>query len=370
MERKHEDDEWQETGNIDTPSDTNADLDAAAERISEKIRERGGVATIYDIAELAEVNPSTVSRALGKPGRISAVTAKKVEDAAARLGFRLNPMARALQTGKTQMLGLLVADITNPVMFDVLRGAEQEAAAAGYTLVIANSQESGTKENAAVERLLSSVDGIVLATSRMPTPQVVDLARRKPLVLMNRAVEGVASVLPDVESGVNQLVTHLYDAGHRSLVYLEGPSSSWINARRWEAILNAAERLNIAVVAVGPNAPTIAGGRTTLRQVMASHATAVIAYNALMAIGFMQEASANQISIPDRLSVTGFDNIFGTELVVPALTTVGTDLVQAGRQAVAMTLAAINSDESPGKRASGLMPTNLFIRGSSGTAPR
>ncbi|MBW9095657.1 LacI family DNA-binding transcriptional regulator [Microbacterium jejuense] len=338
----------------------------AAERILARIRERGGAPTIYDIAELAGVNPSTVSRALGKPGRISAATAQKVEDAAARLDFRVNPMARALQTGKTRMLGLVVADITNPVVFDIVRGAELEAAAAGYTLVIAESQESGVNEAEAVERLLPSVDGLVLATTRMPANQIDELAARKSLVLINRAVDGVPSVLPDVESGVEQLVEHLAEHGHRSFVYLAGPDRSWISARRWAAILAAAERRGIAIVEVGPNAPTIEGGRTALRRVIASQATALIAYNDLMAIGFMQESAAQGIGVPDRISVAGFDDIFGSELIVPALTTVRADLVRAGRQAVAMTL----SGDRDSAASAGLLPTSLIVRGSTGAAPR
>ena len=98
--------------------------------------------TIYDIAELAGVNPSTVSRALNKPGRISAKTEKLIQDAARTLNYRANPMARALPTGRTHTLGLIVADITNPMFFEVVRGAERAAAVGGYTLILAESQES------------------------------------------------------------------------------------------------------------------------------------------------------------------------------------------------------------------------------------
>jgi len=338
-----------------------------AEQILARIRDRGGAPTIYDIAELAGVNPSTVSRALGKPGRISAATAKKVEDAAARLDFRVNPMARALQTGKTRMLGLVVADITNPVVFDIVRGAEHEAAAAGYTLVIAESQESGENEAETVERLLPSVDGLVLATTRLPARSIDEIAQRKPVVLINRAVDGLDSVLPDVESGVEELVAHLADLGHRSLVYLAGPDSSWISARRWAAILAAAESRDIAIVEVGPNPPTIAGGRAALRRVIASRATALVAYNDLMAIGFMQEAAQQGIVVPEQISVAGFDDIFGSELIVPALTTVRTDLERAGRQAVSMTLRGVGGQTGPADPSGdGLLPTTLIVRGSTG----
>src|SRR6185437_5523990 len=109
----------------------------------ESASRKGTAATIYDVATLAGVSPSTVSRALGKPGRISAATERRIRAAADELNFRINPMARALHTGRTHTLALVVADITNPVVFGIVRGAETAASAAGYTLVITESQESG-----------------------------------------------------------------------------------------------------------------------------------------------------------------------------------------------------------------------------------
>ena len=97
----------------------------ANERGAEAGRRKNGAATIYDVAELAGVSPSTVSRALGKPGRISAATEARIRVAAEQLSFRINPMARALHTGRTHTLALVVADITNPVVFGMVRGAER-----------------------------------------------------------------------------------------------------------------------------------------------------------------------------------------------------------------------------------------------------
>lgn len=336
--------------------------DGAAEEILARIHARGGAATIYDIAELAGVNPSTVSRALGKPGRISAATEAKVRAAADRLEFRVNPMARALQTGKTNMLGLVLADITNPVVFGIVRGAEHAAAEAGYTLVIAESQESVENEANAIERLLPSVDGLVLAITRLALEDIGDIAARKPVILINRAADEVDSVLPDIAGGVTELLDHLASHGHRSIAFLAGPDTSWASTRRWAEILTAAEQRDMAVVEIGPNPPTIAGGHEGLRRVLDSRATAVIAYNDLMAIGLMQEAASRGIPVPEQLSVAGFDDIFGSELITPPLTTVATDLAEAGRRAVRRLLGA---DEPTGA----LLPTWLIARGSTGPAP-
>ena len=341
-------------------------LDAAVPTaIRDRIHARGA-ATIYDIAELAGVNPSTVSRALSKPGRISAATEAKIREAADRLNFRINPAARALQTGRTQTIALVVADITNPVVFGIVRGAEKAASAAGYTLVIAESQESGETESETIERLLPSVDGIVLATTRLTDEHITEISARKPVVLINRAVGGIDSILPDIETGVSELLAHLRELGHRSIVYLAGPPTSWTSAQRFERMLDAVEGEDVALVEIGPVAPTIEGGRATLRRVLATRATAAIAFNDLIAIGLMQAAAEQNIAVPSQLSVAGFDDIFGSELIVPALTTVRAQLARTDELAVQGLLAQTDA-ESPRPEIPAL-ETTLVVRGSTGPA--
>lgn len=328
-------------------------------------RRSGGQATIYDVAELAGVSPSTVSRALGKPGRISAKTVARIQAAADELHFRVNPMARALPTGRTNTLALVVADITNPMVFGIVRGAEKAAAAAGYTLVIAESQESGGAEAKAIERIMPGVDGVILATTRLSSERIAELAAGKPVVLINRAVAEVPSVLSDVEGGVRDLVAHLAGLGHRSITYLAGPASSWISGRRWDALREFAEPRGIAVAQLGPGAPTIEGGRELYGR--ASRAGAVVAFNDLMAIGLMQAAAENGTAVPGELSVAGFDDIFGSELITPALTTVRAELARAGERAVDQLLSVVLGDH----RVLGdeLLGTELVVRGSTGRAP-
>jgi LacI family transcriptional regulator len=333
-----------------------------------RIKRRGGAATIYDVAELAGVNPSTVSRALNKPGRISEKTEAKIRAAADRLDFEFNPMARALPTGRSHTLGLLVADIANPVIFGIVRGAEHAAVRAGYTLVIAESQESGDAEAQAITRLLPSVDGIVLATTRLADEKISALAERKPIVLINRHVDHIPSVLSNVESGVNALMEHLASLGHTSIVYLAGPETSWISRRRWECMLDAADRLDVGVVEMGPNSPTIEGGRHVLRRVLAARPTGVIAFNDLMAIGLMQSAAAAGVTVPGKLSIAGFDDIFGSQLIVPPLTTVRAQLELSGQRAVESVLRQltnnnVDDDDRP-------LATTLIVRGSTGPVLR
>ncbi|MET1044540.1 MAG: LacI family DNA-binding transcriptional regulator [Microbacteriaceae bacterium] len=320
---------------------------------------RKSAATIYDIARLAEVNPSTVSRALSQPGRINVKTEERIRAAAKQLNYRVNPIARALPTGRTYTLGLIVADITNPVLFGIVRGAEQAAAVSGYTLVISESQESGEREATAAERVLPSVDGLVLGTSRLSDEEIRELAELKPIVLINREVEGVQSVLPDLHPGVDKAVHHLHALGHKRIAYLSGPTTSWISRRRRDAIAAVAAEQGLELLEIGPGTPTLEGGRASFSSVAAADVSAVFAYNDLMAIGLMRESAERGAAVPAALSVIGFDDIFGADFTTPPLTTIRTPLDEAGRRAVRTLLGQDASRDE--------LPTELIMRGS--TAP-
>ena len=322
-------------------------LDHAEVRVDEKVlseRDSGNrkpVVTIYDVARHAGVSPSTVSRALNKPGRINKNTEKRIRDAASELGYRLNPMARALHTGRTGTLALMVSDITNPVYFDLIRGAERVAAGEGSTMILAESQESPELERASVEKLQPAVDGVVLVGSRLSDDDIRDLAGVKPLILVNRAVAGIPAVIPDIEPGVTELLDHLQSLGHRSIGYLSGPNASWINQLRWSTLFERAVERGLSIVELGPSAPTREGGEAMLPRVRAAAVTAVVAYNDLMAMGLLRACRDAGIRVPEELSIVGFDDIFGADLTSPALTTVRSPMRELGEQAVRNLLAEV-----------------------------
>lgn len=318
-----------------------------------------GAPTIYDIAKIAGVAPSTVSRAFSQPARVNTKTAERIHEAARELGFRLNPLARALPTGRTHTLALLVADITNPVVFDIIRGAAREASLHDYTVIISESEESSERELVDAQRLLPSVDGIILATTRLDPPSIRALAKSKRLVTINRDVgEAVASVLPDLSTGVDEAVAHLAGLGHEVIGYVPGPASSWISERRAAAIARAADAHGIELVEFANTLPTREGGAAILDDLLESAATAIMGYNDLMMLGVLQAATARGVSIPGELSLVGFDDIFGSDFTVPALTTIRSPLAEAGRRAV----RAVLGIEDPHD----LLPTELVVRDSTG----
>lgn len=323
--------------------------------------------TIYDVARLAGVNPSTVSRALNQPGRVNAATEKRIRAAAEALDYRVNPMARALPTGRTSIVGLVVSDITNPVFFDIVRGAETAASRQGYTLVLTESEESDQREYERAAQLLRMVDGLLLATPRMSDEQIRSLAAQKPVVVVNRLVEGVRSIVPDIQAGIAEAVRHLSGLGHRRIAYVPGPPLSWTAGRRGELLAQRCDWAQLELVRLDPAAPTVAGGRAAAAAVRDAGVTAVFAYNDLVAIGLMQELVEARVAVPRDLSVIGFDDIFGADFTTPALTTIKSPLREEGDLAMNALLGGLGSGDAPASSAFD-PATALVVRGSTGPA--
>jgi LacI family transcriptional regulator len=325
-------------------------------------------ATITDVANAAGVAPSTVSRAFSDPGRVNHVTRDHVLAVATEMGYSPNPLARALESGRTNTFALLVPDITNPFFAGIIKGAERAAAAAGQTLVLGDTQESATTEQQLVRRLGRSVDGFVLSASRLPDAELDRIAETTPLTLLNRAQHGVASVVADYESGTRQIVDHLASLGHRSLVFLGGPPESWSGVRRWAGLERAAGTAGLKATRFGPYSPTLRGGPAAADAALAAGATAVVCHNDMLAIGVLRRLAERGVGVPDDVSVVGFDDIFGADFCTPPLTTLAERREDAGARAIQVLgqLAYQRIAEPPAT----VLPTELVVRGSTGSAQR
>jgi LacI family transcriptional regulator len=324
--------------------------------------------TIYDVASAAGVATSTVSRAFSNPTRVSAPTRERVLAVAAELGYRPNPHARALLSGRHHTIAMVVSDITNPHYFEFIRGAEMRARASEYTLVLVNAEESPRVEYDQIQRLVPSVDGFVLAASRLPDENLLQIAAQRPVVLMSRELPGLASVVLDHVQGCRQIVEHLASFGHRDLVYLAGPKNSWMAKTRWSALRTAAAELGLEARRIGPFTPNVAQGGVAADGALHAGTTAIVAHNDLLAIGVVQRLAQRSVRVPDDMSVVGFDNIFAANLCTPTLTTLGGVHADVGRSAVEILLAAVRPvrrEETPPAQV--VLPTELVLRESSGS---
>lgn len=324
--------------------------------------------TIYDVARAAGVATSTVSRAFNNPGRLREATRQRVLAVADDLGYRPNPHAKALLSGRTKTIAMVVSDITNPHYFELIRGAEMRARAAELTLILINAEESPRNEYTQVQRLIGSVDGFLLAASRMPDENLIDLARARPVVLLNRQSPGLASVGLEHAEGCAQIVQHLSSLGHAELVYLAGPQTSWMAAHRWTELRRRAADLGVTAHRLGPYMPTVANGAAAADAAVGTGATAVVAHNDLLAIGVLKRLIERGIGVPDEMSVVGFDDIFAAALCSPSLTTLGGVHADVGRGAVELLLESMRParGETAVAPPQLIVPSQLLVRESSG----
>ncbi|GAA2411414.1 LacI family DNA-binding transcriptional regulator [Actinomadura vinacea] len=319
--------------------------------------------TIYQVALEAGVAPSTVSRAFSRPSRVNADTAERIRQVAERLGYRTSPLARALTTSRTRIVALVIADISNPVFTEMVRGAQEAANDADYTTVLIDAQESDRLERTALERALPSVDGIVLASSRMSDSTIRWFSKQRPVVVLNRAIPDVPCVVTDNPQGARRAAEHLAELGHDHITYVSGPEASWANGIRWRSLLEACIELKLKVRRIGPFSPNIEGGETAVEELRRRPTTAVLTYNDLMAIGLIRGLDRLGAKVPADISVIAFDNIVVGEIVTPRLTTVAAPLFAEGAAATKHLLTMI--DGAPARTGQPMvLPVRLVVRDS------
>ena len=323
--------------------------------------------TMGDVADRAGVSRATVSRALSRPDRLRPETVERVKQAAVELGYVLNPAAKALSTGRFGTLALVVPDIANPFFPPMIRAMEGFADCAGFSVFLGNADEDPAREHKLLGQLAKQVDGIVLASSRMTGEMIREHAERRPTVLVNRDVAGLARVLIDSAGGVAQAVEHLAGLGHRHIAYLNGPARSWSNTQRRRAAQRVAERLGLAVSVVPARPASYEAGRLAVPALLESGASAVIAFDDLLAHGVLTGLAERGIAVPSGFSVVGCDDVLAAQ-THPQLTTVSARAAEAGRAAVELLTARLASTPAMGDVRL-MLDTSLVVRATTGPVP-
>lgn len=318
--------------------------------------------TIRDVARASGVHVSTVSRAFSAPHLVNPETRTRVLAVADDLGYRPNRAARALTTGRTHNLGLIVADISNPFFPPLIKAAQEQARLRDYHVFVADTDEDPKVEEDLIQTLTKQVDGVLLCSPRLTNRTIERLREEVPFVLVNRRVKGMATVLMDVARGARLAFEHLTALGHRRLALVTGPSGSWTSKEMQEAAAAARE---VDVAFLGPNQPTELGGLAAAADVIASGATGVLAYNDLVAIGLIEGLAERGVDVPGDISVIGVDDIVAGRLSRPKLTTIAMPTAAAGRIAVDMLLQSVDSQAATGVT---MLETTLIVRESTGEA--
>ncbi|NUS87677.1 MAG: LacI family DNA-binding transcriptional regulator [Streptomyces sp.] len=330
--------------------------------------------TIRDVAKASGVSPSTVSRALAPGGAVSPVTRERVRAAADRLGYQPNQAARGLITGRTGHLGVIVPDLLNPFFADICKGVQARARGLGHTVFVSDTERDEGLELDAIRTLAPQVDGIVLCSPQLSGEELGSLGdfTDKPIVLLHRKEPGFGCVTADLVEGMTDALTHLHALGHRRIAYVGGPRSSWAARERAAGVEAVAASGLVEIVQVGSVAPHFDGGVTGAADVvLASGASAVLAFDDIVAFGLISRFTVRGVRVPEEMSVVGCDDIALSGMAAPPLTTVSVPKAHGARAAVDLLCRILATPAAEGEQPpQRVLPTHLVVRGSTAALDR
>jgi DNA-binding LacI/PurR family transcriptional regulator len=318
--------------------------------------------SIKDIARTAGVSHSTVSRALADSPLVNERTKERIRQLAKDMEYTPSAIARSLVRQRTETIGVVVSTVADPFVSEVVRGIEETAFNAGFSVLLCESGNNRDREIAGVKMLREKrVDGIVVSASTvgdfyMPLLDELHI----PIVLVNRE-QGTRyeySVVTDDSDGGEQAVRHLLSLGHWRIGLITGPTESQSSSNRLLAYRQTLERhgLTFDPGLVAPGNGRADGGRSGAAILLSrpDPPTAVFCYNDMTAIGAIAAVKKRALDVPGDVSVVGFDDIAFAEFVDPPLTTVRQCKYEMGRLAMDMVLDLLN----------GKMPVaKVFLRG-------
>ncbi|MFD7920062.1 LacI family DNA-binding transcriptional regulator [Streptomyces sp. NPDC059740] len=291
------------------------------------------MATLADVAREAGVSKATASRALTRPDMVAAATRERVTAAAGRLGFHANRSARALTTGRTGMVGLVVPTLANPFFAPLVLGAQRAAEEADAHVLLSVSEYDPGREAALTDRLGEQADGVVMVAPVGSDAELRERARRSPVVLVDRRVGRLPAVVLDTAAGAAEMVGHLLELGHRRLAYVAGPPGSWADEGRRAAMTERVAAAGARLTVLGPVTPTFDTGIATAAEVP-HEVTAVLAFNSLVTLGLLHGLRAAGRRVPEDVSVAAGDDLTALGATDPAVTALEVPVEEAGAVAV------------------------------------
>lgn len=331
--------------------------------------------TINDVAKKAGVHPSTVSRALNPTTRhrLTEEVVNRVLAVAEELGYVPNGLATSLRTRRSETVGVVLPDITNPVFPRILEGLEAGLAEDRYIAMVANAGNDPARQRMVVERLLArQVDGLVLATvTRQDSILELCLKAKVPVVVVNRhdLDHRASSVVSDDTRGTRLAVDHLVALGHAQIAHIAGPQDFSTGHGRREGFLAAMDVHGLPPppqhVLAAANFTRDAGRDACLALLeQAPEITAIVAANDLLALGVYDALHLRGVSCPGHVSVVGHNDMPFVDMVTPPLTTIRIRHREMGAQAARLLLRLIRHEPEGGVDI--VLKPDLIVRGSSG----
>ncbi|MFB3814525.1 MAG: LacI family DNA-binding transcriptional regulator [Terriglobales bacterium] len=339
--------------------------------------------TIRDVAKASGFSPTTVSLVLNEAPLsryIPAETKTKIKKVAKELDYRPNVFARSLRGRRSDMVGVIVFDITDPYCTHILRGIEGKLNAASMAFMLTDAQNSRYRFQGSLELLMQRrIEGLILIANSMHTnPSVLDSIRKQriPVVVIGREQSQVGStVAVNNELGSYLALKHLYELGHRDIAFIRGPKAILDSLTRWKGIAKFAEEAGLTVrknlvfeLSGGPLSSR--GGLEAVKHLRTQGMfTAILAFDDLTAMGVLRGLYEEGLEVPRDCSVIGFDDIDSASYYNPPLTTVRQPMTKIGEQGALMLLDAvreIRSDKNY-KNSHVLIEPELVVRAT--TAP-
>lgn len=312
--------------------------------------------TLTAVAKEAQVSVATASRAFSNPERLAPATRERVLSAAAKLDYRAEPGTRKLT------IAVVVPDSANPVVAAIVTAIQEKLWPARHQMILANTAEDPEREAETLRSLSQGVDGVILVSPRGSEEATRRALGAVPAVAINADYGFCSTVLMDGASGIEQCIEYVHALGHRSLAYVPGPRSAWASARRLEAVRDSAKKWNLKLSVVSPQAASVEGGLAAAAAIVASSATAVIAFNDLIAMGVLAGARRLNRHCPEDLSVIGLDDLSMAAVAEPGLCSVRVHLTETANQAADLLLDTIGGRISTPRVV--VQPSQFIVRGS------
>jgi LacI family transcriptional regulator len=349
-------------------------------RKSASNRRRAAI-SIRDVAKRARVSIATVSRAVNGIPTVDPELAKRVWKAVDEVGYLPNTQARALVSGRSHILGLIVSEITNPFFPELVQEFENLAVAQGYEVMIGSTNYDPVRTESLIRRMLQrGVDGVAVMTFGIEEELVKKLVEREfPLVFVDAGPDllNIRVLKVDYGQGIREAVQHLAALGHRQIAFITGPLHLRSAIARRDAFRKSMREVGLAAPAshIIEGDHTMEGGMAAIERLVAlpELPTAVLCSNDMTAIGVLHGLYETTHKVPRDISIVGFDDIHLAQFMLPPLTTVQMSCQDLATAAVQALRAGIEPDHPKATQKEWPIPTRLVVRKSTefprGTLP-
>lgn len=318
-----------------------------------------GKVTLRDVAKASGVSVATVSYVLNDTGSVGEKVRKQVKSAVKRLGYRPNLSAQAMRTGKTKTIGLILPDLRNPFFPELAQSVENAARNNGFAVFLVDTQESQTAEAEGIYKLIQyGVEGIVWCPSS-EKDHFADYAGTVPVVVIDRPLPNYDGVYSDYVKGGKLMAQYLLAEGCGKIGMISGPQTIESAVQRRKGFLDEIDnQVEILWEVENPFSVTLCP--EAVENLRRKDVSVIVAGNDMIAIGAIKSLNQNNISVPEAVSVVGFDDIPWSDIIQPPLTTMRQPISELGKEAVSLLLRRIDNPQA--SKRSVILDVELVVR--------